>query len=116
MGEVVTDVSDLTVVTSDFLDSFPPVCGALLSFSKTLLAFDLACKCLLQTLLLLGSIVKSVPIRRSDRCYNVSVEPIGHFHQLFFCQMLQVREQLTLGSNNHIVLVREGDVPLAAVD
>ena len=75
MGEVVTDVSDLTVVTSDFLDSFPPVCGALLSFSKTLLAFDLACKCLLQTLLLLGSIVKSVPIRRSYRCYNVSVEP-----------------------------------------
>src|SRR6202142_2594409 len=104
MGEVVTDVSDLTVVTSNFLDSFPPVCGALLSFSKTLLAFDLACKCLLQTLLLIGSIVKSVPIRRSDRCYNVSVEPISHFHQLLFCKMLQIGEQLTLSSNNHIVL------------
>src|SRR5664280_3783860 len=93
-----------------------PVCGTLLFFSKTRLAFDLACKCILQTLFLLGSIVKSVPIRRSDRCYNVSIEPVGHFHQLFFCKMLQIGEQLTLGSNNYIVLVGEGNIPLAAMD
>src|SRR5664279_1701192 len=116
MREVIADIGDLPVIAADLLYSLPPVCGTFLFFSKTLLAFELACKCLLQTLLLLGSIVKSVPIRRSDRFYNVSVEPIGHFHQLFFCQMLQIGEQLTIGSNNYIVLVREGDVPLTAVD
>src|ERR1700690_214794 len=116
MREVIADIGDLPVVAANLLHSFPPVGRTYLLFSKTLLTFDLACKCLLQTLLLLGSIIKSVPIRRSDRCYNLSVEPIGPFHQLFFCQMLQIGEQLTLGSNNHIVLVREGDVPLAAVD
>jgi len=93
------------------------VCGTLLFLARRFWLLTLPASAFCRLFFCSASIVKVFHQKKRQVLQTFSIEPVGHFHQLFFCKMLQIGEQLTLGSNNYkIVLVGEGNIPLAAMD